>query len=228
MAFDPTSGRLILFGGGAANSDPPRKDTWSWDGSNWREEHPATAPPVLDHAMMASDRTNRNLVLFGFGGPDLQVPMTWIWNGSNWIQKHPSRSPLQRNNAGLAAGAKSGVLLFGGQPGEAGSLNDSWAWDGDNWSQLHPATNPPGGAVVMAREDGRQDVVMLEMDGTWRWNSSNWTKLTTSAQPPFEHFRAITYDAARDRVVVFGGKAEPNQATNDTWLWDGSSWSKSS
>ena len=33
LAFDASSGKVILFGGGAANADPTRNDTWSWNGA---------------------------------------------------------------------------------------------------------------------------------------------------------------------------------------------------
>lgn len=224
LAFDASSGKLVLFGGGSANSDPSRNDTWTWDGSTWRQERPATSPPTLDGALIAADPGNHNLVLFGVGLPDNQ-PATWTWDGSNWT-KHQSPTPPARGNAGMAFGARSGVLLFGGQPGEAGGLNDTWVWDGNAWSQLHPSTKPEGGAVVMAHEDARQDVLLLDGNATWTWTGSNWSQGHPATTPPFQLFRSIAYDAARDRVVVFGGKAAPNQPTNDTWTWDGVAWQR--
>jgi len=220
LAFDASSGKLILFGGGAANADPGRNDTWSWDGSTWRQEHPASSPPKLDQALMAADPGNHNLVLFGFGLQDNQ-PGTWTWDGSNWT-KHQSPAPPYRGSAGMAFGARSGVLLFGGQPGETDALNDTWVWDGRAWSQLHPVTTPQGGAVVMAHEDARHDVLLVEHDGTWTWTGSNWSQQHPASTPPFHLFRSIAYDAARERVVLFGGKSPANdQATDDTWTWDG-------
>ncbi|TMF95551.1 MAG: hypothetical protein E6I10_09615 [Chloroflexi bacterium] len=224
LAFDASSGKLILFGGGSANADPGRNDTWSWDGSTWRQEHPATSPPTLFPALMADDPGNHNVVLFGFG-LDSQ-PGTWTWDGSNWT-KHQSPAPPYRGNAGMAFGARSGVLLFGGQPGETDALNDSWVWDGRAWSQLHPATTLQGGAVFMAHEDARHDVLLVEHDGTWTWTGSNWSPQHPASTPPFQLFRSIAYDAARDRVVLFGGKSPANdQPTDDTWTWDGVRWSR--
>lgn len=224
MAFDPRSGRVVLFGGGSPNSDPLRNDTWTWDGSTWRQEHPSTSPPLMDQPLMVYDAGNQNIVLVG---SLLQgdVGATWTWDGSTW-RPHPSTSPPRRANSGLAFAARSGVLLFGGQPGEAGALNDTWVWDGSTWSQLHPATTPEGGATIMVHEDSRHDVLMVEHDGTWTWNGSNWSHLHPASVPPFQLFRSMAYDAARDRVVLFGGKSPPNQPTNDTWLWDGSTWSR--
>ncbi|TME20784.1 MAG: hypothetical protein E6I68_12320 [Chloroflexi bacterium] len=116
LAFDASSGKVILFGGGAANADPTRIDTWSWNGATWTEEHPATGPARLSNPLLTDDPTNRNLLLFGIGGPRFQTPLTWTWDGKNWTDRHPSKSPPYRNSAALAPGARSGVLLYGGAP----------------------------------------------------------------------------------------------------------------
>ena len=226
MAYASSPRNVVLFGGGTANVDPTRTDTWTWDGTTWKEEHPATSPSRMVEMLMADDPNNGNVVLFGFGGPNLQTPMTWTWDGSGWTDRHPSTSPPARTNGAMVTGAHSGVLLHGGSSGETGALNDSWAWDGKTWSQLHPSTNPPGGPSSMAHEDSRHDVVLVEGGATWTWSGSNWTQQRPSTNPPFEYFRSIAYDAARDRVVMFGGKdAKTNQGANDTWLWDGTNWS---
>jgi hypothetical protein len=224
LAFAGSSGKLVLFGGGSANSDPARNDTWTWDGSTWSQEHPAASPPMLDQPLIADDPGNHNVVLVGYGLQDNQ-PNTWTWNGSAWT-RHQFPAPPQRGNAGMAFGAQSGVVLFGGQPGEVGGLNDTWVWDGAAWSQRHPATTPQGGPVFMAHEDARHDLLMLEHDGTWTWTGSDWSPQHPATTPPFQLFRSIAYDAARDRVVLFGGKAPPNQPTDDTWTWDGSHWAR--
>lgn len=224
LVFDPRSGKALLFGGGSANSDPARNDTWTWDGITWRQEHPSTSPPLMAEAWMDYDRGNRAIVLWG---PTLQgdQPVTWTWDGTTWMPRHPGAQPPLRFRAALAFGARSGVLLFGGQPEVTGGLNDTWVWDGDNWRQLHPATSPGGGPTLMVHEDARRDVLMVEHDGTWTWDGSNWTRLTPS--PPFEWYRSIAYDAAYGWTVLFGGKSsQTNVGTSEFWTWDGATWSE--
>jgi len=41
--------------------------------------------------------------------------------------------------------------------------------------------------------------------------------------PRPRHHHAMAYDAARDRVVLFGGQADED-VFGDTWEWDGLSW----
>lgn len=46
------TGQLILFGGGAQNA-VYFNDTWTWNGSNWVQLHPATSPPFGFASAMA-------------------------------------------------------------------------------------------------------------------------------------------------------------------------------
>ena len=46
MAYDPATGTMVLFGG---FGEGYLSDTWTFDGSTWTEQFPATgpaAPPV--------------------------------------------------------------------------------------------------------------------------------------------------------------------------------------
>jgi hypothetical protein len=63
---------------------------------------------------------------------------------------------------------------------------------------------------------------------TWRWDGTTWTRLATTGPSPRQQ-AALVYDAARQRVVLFGGEAGvfPNATVlTDTWEWDGSSWTQ--
>jgi hypothetical protein len=181
---------------------------------------------------MDYDRTNGNLLLFGFGGPSLQTPMTWTWDGTNWNEKHPLHAPTFRDGAGLAFGARSGIVLFGGFNGEGDSqgFNDTWVWDGSDWQPRHPAHTPASGPVYMVHEDARQDVLVLASNGTWIWNGTDWMQRASAASsPPFRAFAAMAYDATGARVVFFGGKdPSTNQPTGETWTWDGTGWTRAS
>ena len=224
VAFDQRSRKLVLFGGGSANSDLARNDTWLWDGTTWQEAHPTSSPPLMSDANMDYDQGNQALLLWGVTLQGDQ-PTTWVWDGANWSDRHPSTQPPVRFRAGLASGARSGVLLFGGQPAEQGAFNDSWVWDGSSWRQLHPAESPQGGVAIMVHEDQRRDVLLVEHDGTWIWDGANWRHAASS--PPFEFFRAIAYDPLVNRTILFGGKpSESAVGVGEFWQWDGSGWSQ--
>jgi len=224
MTYDSQHGLIVLFGGGSANSDPGRNDTWTWDGRTW-SQHRVTSPPVMAHASLEYDRASAVVVLIG-QALAADATVVWTWDGDAWQQRHPANPPPGRSGAAVAYGARGGILFFGGQPGEAGALNDSWVWDGAGWTELHPASSPAGGYARMARDDARTDVVLVEADGTWTWNGSNWTATAGPGSPPFEYFRSIAYEAATHQVLLFGGKSsQTNLATDEIWTWDGTNWS---
>ena len=52
-----------------------------------------------------------------------------------------------------------------------------------------------------------------------------WTqKQDMGPRPRIGH--AMTYDASRRRVVLFGGDSLANASFGDTWEWDGDSWTQ--
>ena len=63
------------------------------------------------------------------------------------------------------------------------------------------------------------------MSDTWEWDGHTWTEVRAKgAVPPVRASHAMTYDAARHRVVSIGGYDESSLA--DTWEWDGKAWTR--
>lgn len=62
---------------------------------------------------------------------------------------------------------------------------------------------------------------------TWRFANAAWMRLNSGAPPsiaPTRSFAALAYDKQRERVVLFGGLSSEQNATSETWLWNGTSW----
>ncbi len=231
MATDPT-GKAVLFGGSSALG-PDLADTWTWDGSAWTQQHPATSPPARSGAVMAYDPATNTTVLFGgsqASGPDLAD--TWTWDGSAWTQQHPATSPPARDGAVMAYDPVTrNLVLFGGEtfyPGQIGPttlLADTWTWDGSTWTQQHPATSPPArtGAVMAQTSNASQPVVLFGGSGTsgtvgdtWTWDGTTWTEqapTSTAAadgvdgptSPSVRSGATMAFDAATGNDVLFGG-----------------------
>ena len=93
-------------------------DTWSWDGFDWTQLHPAHSPQPRFGAALAYDPATRQLLLFG-GEDDSTSTMygdTWEWTGTDWQQLAPAASPAARSYGSLAYDAATRQLvLFGGQ-----------------------------------------------------------------------------------------------------------------
>jgi len=59
---------------------------------------------------------------------------------------------------------------------------------------------------------------------TWIYDGVGWSPRVSAVAPSFRHRHTMTYDAARRRVVLFGGIDANSQTLGDTWLWDGMAW----
>lgn len=110
-------------------------------------------------------------------------------------------------------------------------------WDGANWSEHTSATAPPPRFWPAAAYDlARRRVVLFggnttifasrPVDETWEWDGANWTQRMPALRPPARQAAGTTYDALRQRVVLFGGEDATLAALADTWEWDGSNWTQ--
>src|SRR5438105_9003717 len=67
LAFDPATRQLVLFGGARSSGATTRffGQTWTWDGTTWKELPPAGSPPPREEAGLAFDPVTRGLILLG-------------------------------------------------------------------------------------------------------------------------------------------------------------------
>jgi hypothetical protein len=250
-AYDTRRRRLVLHGGlGNTGLDDPRGDTWEWDGRRWIEMRGTGVGP-RDHHTLAYDEGRGRVVLFGGVATtrrgDAQVREsptdTWEWDGARWTAID-APGPAARGGAGMVYDrARRHVVLFGGVSfgsGPATRFADTWIWDGRAWRRVAgdgPA--PPGRnghAMVFDRDTG----TVLMWGGTtggsghlgdlWRWDGSRWTEVAVPEPRPGRRVGAsMAYDAARGRIVLYGGRARDNgqvRTLDDMWEWDGARWTR--
>lgn len=185
---------------------------------------------------LAYDEARRETILFGGGGPNNQ---TWSLVGNDWVLKNPSVAPSPRYDPAMTYdAARQQVVLFGGNPVPQSptALSDTWVWDGTNWMQLNPTTSPPRRTQAeMAFDAVRREVVLFggyngnegtRYTDTWVWNGTNWSARTPATRPPSINAFGMAYDAARERIVVFGGFTPGPGGIGQTWLWDGTNWAR--
>lgn len=92
------------------------------------------------------------------------------------------------------------------------------------WSRLDSAQPNKSSRFVL--DSARQRIIGYDGIVTQAWDGNAWSVIASGANKP----RAIggflmTYDTARDRVVLFGG-ATQSFALNETWEFDGTTWTK--
>jgi hypothetical protein len=196
-----------------------------------------SAPPNAARQAVAYDAMRDRLVVFG--GQDhhsgVWFDQTWERGAGRWSLMPTVLHPAARTAAAVAYDSTRGrVVMFGGYTTGWVDLNDTWEWDGGSWVQASPLLPAPSvrAHASMAYHARTARAVLfggrLSSDGrplgdTWTYDGRVWTQAQVSVAPEARYYHAMTYDSARERVVLVGGQSGGGQL-GDTWEWDGSAW----
>jgi hypothetical protein len=239
MVYDAARGKVVLFGGMYSSGFSPitLSDVWEWDGvdGTWTERWRSNDLSLsrYRHAL-AYDTARGTIVLFGGLNLYLQrLGDTWEWDGGlgTWTEKTPTgENPSARTGHALAYDAmQKKVILFGGEDGYLSSKQDTWEWDGalGTWTEKTPTGENPSARTghALAHDVAQGKVILfggydgLPRQDMWEWDGAlrTWTeRMPTGGNPTPRAGHQIVYDAARRKVVMFGGTAAA-----DAWEWDG-------
>lgn len=97
-----------------------------------------------------------------------------------------------------------------------------------SWQIAYPPQSPPANRDWAAAFDEARGeaIITFPVAGNsnqgWRWNGTTWSQLATL--PPNRFQTHMVYDAARARVVLWGGIAPGGALLQDLWEWDGTAW----
>jgi len=88
MAWDEKRQVIVLYGGDRVRREGERgfqllADTWTWDGTKWREIK-ATGPGERMMHAMAWDAGTESVLLYGGSYGESAKDDAWRWNGSKW------------------------------------------------------------------------------------------------------------------------------------------------
>jgi len=239
MAYDPSSSRVVLFGGW---DGVDFNDTWAYDVATgvWTELDPAgPVPPARhDHVMVYDDAAGKILL---FGGIEkstyAELDDTWAYDptANTWTNLEPTGAlPKSRCLHAMAYDpAAQKVILFGGSR-RGGCLEDMWAYDSTKnaWTKVDLTGDKPlarygsrmvydaglGAMVLFGGSDGHL------LGDTWIYESAKntWTNVipvdSSAVKPPAREFYAMDYDPVGARVVLFGGCGVA--PFGDTWAYE--------
>jgi cysteine-rich repeat protein len=217
--YSPASGTIVHY----TDAD----QLWEWDGTAWEQRTQGTHPVTAAHVLAA---TRSGVLLLARTSTDTSE--TWLWDGTMWTQLAPADSPAGRTDPCIAYDSRRDrVVIFGGF--RSALLAETWEWDGQTWTQRASAQAPTARRSCQMVYDPIRDVVVLfgGDDGptsrrptgdTWEWDGSSWTQRFPSDSPDARDRHSAAFDAARGRVVIFGGRSVEYLA--DTWEWDGTNW----
>ncbi len=232
MASDTARGTVVYLKSTAFNTPAL---TYIWNGATW-----ATGPALftvtgLQNQNLAYDAARQRVVFFG-GNPFSHGNWneTFEWDGIAWTQMTPTVRPTARHVHAMAYDARRArIVVFGGN-GASSTLGDTWTYDGTTWVQAATTGPSPRHSSSMTYDTiarrivlfGGRDVALgTERNDTWLWDGTVWSQAMPATIPPPRREHYMTFDAARQRVVMHGGFGL-GVVDTDTWEWDGENWSR--
>ena len=175
------------------------------------------------------DPVRQRHVAIGAYGETLEL------DGASWRQRALPRLPLTPTSTTTAVfDGRTGRTLMIHSPSEyvVGPI-DLAAFDGVEWRSLTAPTGPLNRIMFATTFDEvRGELVLFGgyasspwglLSDTWAFDGMTWSQRTTATAPSARVGATMVYDAARARVVLFGGSAFFT-LFDDTWEWDGSGW----
>jgi hypothetical protein len=243
MAFDPVSGRVLLYGGSDLRSTQARADFWAWDGTDWTELSSDATPGARTGAVMAWDAARSRLVLFGGrridGEQDVVLNDHWEWDGTSWVQVELSSRPPPVVDAQMVYdAARKQMVLLGGIDPSGRNIAHPWTFDGSRWSQS-PESNILGRTRHALVYDATRSVVLLHggysqnelrfLTDTWEFDGTSWKELDTetdrSELPGRRRWPEWVWDRNRERAVLFGGlPLGTGSPLRPMWIWSEGAW----
>lgn len=148
---------------------------------------------------------------------------------NRWIAGPPGPGP--RAGAAAAFDESAGVMvLFGGADNA-----DTWEFDGVWRHRVTSASPEPRRNHGMAYDSARRRVVLFggqrASDGTplgdqWEYSSATgaWTRVQPAVLPGPRNDFGLAYDAARQALVLYGGRRGFAPPLDDTWLYQNGNW----
>lgn len=234
IAFDPTSGGVVLFGGLSPFAGSGLADTWVLRDSEW-QRLAVDGPSARGGAAMCYDSVRRELLLFGGLSHNTYFGETWAWDGISW-RLVGSGGPAPRYDADIAFDEQRGVAVLFGGLGAAGRFAGTWEWDGIGWDLRAESGPGPRSGSVMYYDPVRSRVMlsggtMETPNGNrcfgdlWSWNGSVWRVEREDGPARYDHI--AVYDTARSELVVARGLVcSAEDPPVDTWTFGASQWSR--
>jgi hypothetical protein len=159
---------------------------------------------------------------------------------ANWTQATGQLSGGRHYGAAAFDASRGKVLVFGGQDSTSVVHNDTAEWNGTSWVNLGKVGAPsPRCFLGYVWDSGRNRIVLYggldpavahPVDDTWEWQNGTWTKINikgpgggTIANYGRQMF-GMAYDAARQQTILFGGYVDRQNVFDETWAYNGSSW----
>jgi len=128
MAYDPSLGKLLLFGGVGGSGTTFMSDLWEWDGVDWTQAVSAQVDPNL----VASAALSPGGLVAVAASPGFA--QTWSWDGSTW-QRLEASTPDCLICSLAYDPLRHLTVLVDNTDYSSHVANQVWTWDGRIWTR---------------------------------------------------------------------------------------------
>lgn len=245
VAYDASRRKLYAFGGIMSSPDVQAAEmdvatgTWTLRGS-LNDSDVAFAA--------AYDSARDRVVLFPNAGDSPPATFEWDPSSGATTEFDAGAVDVPGNVPAAVYDSASGHVTALAIPSPSGGvyMGEFQTWDGATWTQHVPkhislpwvvASQDQFSMSLTYDSSAAHTVAVVEspsgepIDDTLEWDGTQWTDVTPSdpaKSPSLRTNVAMTFDASRDRVVLFGGQTgglgSNGRWLHDLWEWDGTAW----
>lgn len=238
MAFDVANQAVLLFGGQAGQESLDDTWQWNWEGQDWVQLHPATAPSPRSNATMSVDYAHDQVVLWGGWRWNTEwndyefLSDTWTWDGKNWAERDvpgPGNDVIPPPSM-TYDGNLDKVVMW--QYGEG-----LWAWDGAAWEKLPLVDGPDRFTEGQLGFDETRYYRRLVLRGTsdsgpsssiktWTFDGTTWELVDeqTAGENNYQDAQMVYAFAHQALLLVTPSGGENGPFGLKVLAWDRSTW----
>jgi hypothetical protein len=221
--WDDVRQQMVTFGGTTGVSGSSfLAETWVWDGSTWIQKTPSLSPSARFGPAMAYDGVRQQpIVLGGFGQNGDFLKDTWEYGDPAAAASFTLTT--QVTGSGTVARAASG------QPGPSYLAGTS----------VTVTATPAAGSEFQYWSgacSGSVPICTVVMSGNLTAIANfnvpeQWVERFPATSPTptpgtYTQNMSMAFDEARQQIVLFGGPYGGAQYGNQTWVWDGATWTQ--
>jgi hypothetical protein len=231
LTYDEQNQKLVFYAGTCSTSGTTG-ETYEWDGTNWTKISPSATISRLNGEAISYDVARQRTMTFGgmeaFGAVQSKtfLYILGVWQPAT----ADTQTPGPRSLFVLVTDPTSGVIwLYGGLNDEQ-ILDDLWKYSAGHWEQVTVADTP----TVCSTPNGVWDtdrsrlVIVCADSSLHEFSGAAWKNFAPAdfkKKPQTRRFSSAAYDQSLKKTVLFGGYNETNYI-DDTWLWDGTTWTQ--
>jgi N-acetylneuraminic acid mutarotase len=235
MAYDPTSDKLVVFGG--YDGTTYYNDTWVYDftAGTWTAAGAAgTGPAARQGHSLVYDPVSKKMILFGGYDGSTEYNDTWAYDpaAGTWKDLKPEGNPpAARDSQALAYDSDDKVMVLFGGWSTTTQYNDTWAYDpADNsWNAIQTTGVVPAARALsqMVYDPSIKRLVLFgggtssaTFNDLWLFDYSgrSWAPgATTGDTPSIRAGHGLVYDSSAGTIVLFGGSNGIGDYLDDLW-----------